>query len=94
MRKSMQSILGILTGTAIAATTMLGVAMAKPGNTECIAPAGAGGGWDFTCRVPAAQVMGDMGLIDGTMAVTNMSQVLAVEKPMLMLSQSEVMMRI
>ena len=49
MRKSMQSILGILTGTAIAATTMLGVAMAKPGNTECIAPAGAGGGWDFTC---------------------------------------------
>ena len=40
MRKSMQSILGILTGTAIAATTMLGVAMAKPGNTECIAPAG------------------------------------------------------
>ena len=73
MRKSMQSILGILTGTAIAATTMLGVAMAKPGNTECIAPAGAGGGWDFTCRVPAAQVMGDMGLIDGTMAVTNMS---------------------
>ena len=73
MRKSMQSILGILTGAAIAATTMLGVAMAKPGNTECIAPAGAGGGWDFTCRVPAAQVMGDMGLIDGTMAVTNMS---------------------
>ncbi len=58
-----------LVATVSAAT----VALAKPSNTECIAPAGAGGGWDFTCRVPAAKVMGDLGLIDGSMTVTNMS---------------------
>lgn len=73
MRMKWQTILGTLTGTALAVSTLVGVALAKPSNTECIAPAGAGGGWDFTCRVPAAQVMGDLGLIDGTMAVTNMS---------------------
>ena len=46
---------------------------AKPSNVECIAPAGAGGGWDFTCRVPAAQVMSDLNLVDGSISVTNMS---------------------
>ncbi len=46
--------------------------MAKPGNVECIAPAGAGGGWDFTCRVPAAQVMTQLDLVD-SVRVTNMS---------------------
>jgi putative tricarboxylic transport membrane protein len=59
--------------TALSIAAFTTTAWAKPGNTECIAPAGAGGGWDFTCRVPAAQVMGDLGLIDGTMTVTNMS---------------------
>ena len=41
--------------------------------TECLAPAGAGGGWDFTCRVPAAQMMQKLDLIDGSMKVVNMS---------------------
>lgn len=41
--------------------------------TECLAPAGAGGGWDFTCRVPAAQLMQKLDLIDGAMKVVNMS---------------------
>jgi len=45
----------------------------KPSGCECLAPAGAGGGWDFTCRVPAAQLMQKLGLIDGAMKVVNMS---------------------
>lgn len=43
-----------------------------PSNPECIAPADPGGGWDFTCRVPAAQVMPAIGVVD-SMKVTNMS---------------------
>ena len=49
------------------------VALAKPSNVVCIAPAGAGGGWDFTCRVPAAQVMGELDLVEGTVKVINMA---------------------
>ncbi len=45
----------------------------KLSGTECLAPAGAGGGWDFTCRVPAAQLMQKLNLIDGSMKVVNMS---------------------
>lgn len=45
----------------------------KPSGCECLAPAGAGGGWDFTCRVPAAQLMQKLDLIDGSMKVVNMS---------------------
>jgi putative tricarboxylic transport membrane protein len=45
----------------------------KPSNCECLAPAGAGGGWDFTCRVPAAQLMPKLGLVDGGIKVVNMS---------------------
>ena len=44
----------------------------SPSNAECIAPADPGGGWDFTCRVPAAQVMPAIGVVD-SMKVTNMS---------------------
>lgn len=62
-------------GIAIA-TILFGLStpvQAKPSKVECIAPAGAGGGWDFTCRVPAAQLMQDLKLVDGTIKVTNMS---------------------
>ncbi len=45
----------------------------KPGRTTCIAPAGPGGGWDFTCRTPAATVMKDLKLVPGTMKVVNMA---------------------
>ncbi|PIE69274.1 MAG: C4-dicarboxylate ABC transporter substrate-binding protein [Deltaproteobacteria bacterium] len=45
----------------------------KLSGTECLAPAGAGGGWDFTCRVPAAQLMQKLDLINGSMKVVNMS---------------------
>lgn len=57
---------------ALGAVTLNAYSQAKS-DVECIAPAGAGGGWDFTCRVPAAQVMSDLGLIEGSMEVTNMS---------------------
>ena len=45
----------------------------KLSGCECLAPAGAGGGWDFTCRVPAAQLMPKLGLVDGGIKVVNMS---------------------
>lgn len=41
-----------------------------PSNTECIAPAGAGGGWDFTCR-QVGKTLQDLKLIPGSMQVTN-----------------------
>jgi putative tricarboxylic transport membrane protein len=44
----------------------------EPGATECIAPAAPGGGWDFTCR-QVGKVMQDLGLVPGTMQVTNIA---------------------
>lgn len=44
----------------------------EPGNTECIAPAAPGGGWDFTCR-QVGKVMQDLKIIPGTMQVTNLA---------------------
>ncbi len=52
----------------LAITSTFGLAQ----NTECIAPAGPGGGWDFTCRIPAANLMVELGIVDN-MKVTNMS---------------------
>ena len=53
--------LGILSTTAAAF---------QPGSTECIAPSGAGGGWDMTCRT-VGKALQDQKLIPGTMQVTN-----------------------
>jgi len=44
----------------------------EPDNTECIAPANPGGGWDFTCR-QVGKTMQDLKLIPGTMQVTNLA---------------------
>lgn len=44
----------------------------EPEQTECIAPANPGGGWDFTCR-QVGKTLQDLGLIPGTMQVTNLS---------------------
>ena len=44
----------------------------EPESTECIAPSGAGGGWDFTCRL-VGKTMQDLGLVPGTMQVINMA---------------------
>jgi putative tricarboxylic transport membrane protein len=46
--------------------------MMKPDNVECIAPAGAGGGWDFTCR-QVGKVLYDIKLVGNPVRVTNMS---------------------
>jgi putative tricarboxylic transport membrane protein len=43
----------------------------EPQSPACIAPSGAGGGWDFTCR-QTGKVLQDLGLISGTMQVTNL----------------------
>ena len=73
MKKSIASLMFVF-----AVIGLIGIAPAmsdqgKPSGTECLAPAGAGGGWDFTCRVPAAQMMQKLNLIDGAMKVVNMS---------------------
>jgi putative tricarboxylic transport membrane protein len=59
---------------ALAATVALGApALAfEPTNPECIAPANPGGGWDFTCR-QVGKAMQDLGLVPGTVQVTNMA---------------------
>ncbi|WP_170317784.1 tripartite tricarboxylate transporter substrate-binding protein [Paroceanicella profunda] len=44
----------------------------EPSNAECIAPANPGGGWDFTCR-QVGKAMQDLGLVPGTVQVTNIS---------------------
>lgn len=44
----------------------------EPENPECIAPANPGGGWDFTCR-QVGRTMQDLGLVPGTVRVTNMA---------------------
>jgi len=57
------------------ALSLVGIspAMAHLKNVECLAPAGAGGGWDFTCRVPAAQLMPKVAGVEGSIKVINMS---------------------
>lgn len=43
-----------------------------PRNPECIAPAGAGGGWDFTCRA-VTQLMYDLNIVPQPFKVTNLT---------------------
>jgi putative tricarboxylic transport membrane protein len=52
----------------------LSVALAMPAAaaTECIAPANAGGGWDFTCR-QIGKILYDLKLVDSPVQVTNMA---------------------
>lgn len=53
---------------------LAGVALAQfsPRNAECIAPAGAGGGWDFTCR-QVSQVLLDLKLVSQPIKTTNVT---------------------
>lgn len=44
----------------------------EPGNTECIAPANPGGGWDFTCR-QIGKALYDLKKVPGPVQVTNMA---------------------
>jgi putative tricarboxylic transport membrane protein len=59
----------------VAALGLAGLAQAQdyqPEQTECIAPANPGGGWDFTCR-QVGKTLQDLGLIPGTMQVINLA---------------------
>ena len=56
-------------GLALATLTTPAAAF-EASNTECIAPAGAGGGWDFTCR-QLGKTLQELKLIPGTMQVVN-----------------------
>ncbi|MBM3606758.1 MAG: tripartite tricarboxylate transporter substrate binding protein, partial [Alphaproteobacteria bacterium] len=64
---------GLVAVTALGATGGASIAQEfKPRSPECLAPSAPGGGWDFICRT-TAQYLREMGLIDGTMQVTNMT---------------------
>ena len=64
MKKSFK----VLTASALFSIGMFGSAYA----TECIAPANAGGGWDFTCR-QVGKILYDLKLVDNPVQVTNMA---------------------
>ncbi|MEQ9688186.1 MAG: tripartite tricarboxylate transporter substrate-binding protein [Bauldia litoralis] len=44
----------------------------EPANSECIAPANAGGGWDFTCR-QVGKALYDLKIVPNPVQVTNMA---------------------
>ncbi|WP_368188538.1 Bug family tripartite tricarboxylate transporter substrate binding protein [Aestuariibius sp. HNIBRBA575] len=61
----------------IAAATLVGVSGAtaeefEAESPQCIAPSNPGGGWDFICRTTAKYLF-DLGVIEDSMQVTNMS---------------------
>lgn len=65
----------VLVGAVMAFAALAAPAQAQnfePENPECIAPADAGGGWDFTCR-QVGKTLQDLDLIPSTMQVVNMS---------------------
>jgi putative tricarboxylic transport membrane protein len=59
---------------SVALALAFGVAAAQftPRNVECIAPAGAGGGWDFTCR-QIAPILVDLGIVPGSIQTQNLT---------------------
>ena len=63
-------------GVIAAAATVAGVTGAsaefKAESPQCIAPSNPGGGWDFICRTTAKYLF-DLGIIEDSMQVTNMS---------------------
>ncbi len=57
---------------ALGVSALLGLTATTAMATECIAPADAGGGWDFTCR-QIGKLLYDLKLVDSPVQVTNMS---------------------
>lgn len=68
----MNRTLRTLAALTVALSLGFGLAQFQPRNVECIAPAGAGGGWDFTCRQMAA-VLVDLGLVPGSIQTQNVT---------------------
>ncbi|WP_127520148.1 tripartite tricarboxylate transporter substrate-binding protein [Mesorhizobium sp. Z1-4] len=63
----------ITAAAAVVAASLATSAFAfDPANTECIAPANPGGGWDFTCR-QVGKTLQDLSLVPGTMQVVNLA---------------------
>ncbi|MEK9661433.1 MAG: tripartite tricarboxylate transporter substrate binding protein, partial [Alphaproteobacteria bacterium] len=63
----------LFAAAAVASVAVAAPAIAfEPSNTECIAPANPGGGWDFTCR-QVGKTLQDLKIIPGTMQVTNLA---------------------
>jgi putative tricarboxylic transport membrane protein len=65
--------------TIVGAAALLGLgalavpaAAFEPSNTECIAPANPGGGWDFTCR-QVGKTLYDLEIVPNPVQVTNMA---------------------
>jgi len=67
---NMKLVTKLLAGVTFAGALQAAAAF-EPGDTECIAPANRGGGWDFTCR-QIGQLLSDMALVPGAVKVTNM----------------------
>jgi putative tricarboxylic transport membrane protein len=64
-----------VTALAVGAVTLPALRPAsafEPGNVECIAPSGPGGGWDFTCR-QVGKALYDENLVPGPVQVSNMA---------------------
>ena len=61
-----------LAALTVALSVGFGLAQFQPRNVECIAPAGAGGGWDFTCR-QMANVLVELGLVPGSIQTQNLA---------------------
>jgi len=57
---------------ALLASAALGLGATSAFATECIAPADAGGGWDFTCR-QIGKILYDLKLVGQPVQVTNMA---------------------
>ncbi|HEX9858909.1 MAG TPA: tripartite tricarboxylate transporter substrate-binding protein [Paracoccaceae bacterium] len=57
---------------ALLVSVALGLGTTSAFATECIAPADAGGGWDFTCR-QIGKLLYDLKLVDNPVQVTNMA---------------------
>ncbi|WP_372840056.1 Bug family tripartite tricarboxylate transporter substrate binding protein [Phaeovulum sp.] len=57
---------------ALSVSALLGLTATTAMATECIAPADAGGGWDFTCR-QIGKLLYDLKLVDSPVQVTNMA---------------------
>ncbi len=69
----MKNLVAAAAAALLAAFAFSGPAAAfEPTTTECIAPAGAGGGWDFTCR-QVGKALYDLKIVPNPVEVTNLS---------------------
>ncbi len=72
MRRSTFTTCTLATAALVLGVIATPAAAFEPGNVECIAPAGAGGGWDFTCR-QFGKALYDEKVVPNPVQVTNMA---------------------